>query len=383
MKSHHENEVPRYSRRQMRFAEAGVLFVLILAVVVVVGVKVASRSGGPTAPAIVETDAAPVAIVTVANSETASDPATQVETETPALEVEVTSTVQPPAFVSYAEAEATYLEGRYGDAADLFALYTEQHSDNAWGYYMLGLALWKDGSPAAAEEALLAALERNPDHVKSLVNLGRVRLDLNRPDEARECCERAVQLDPDSPDAYRVLGRAYHNLDRSEAAVQAFQDALRRDESDAWSLNNLGLLLIEQERWDEALPPLAKAVDLRGDVACFQNNLGMALERSGRYAAAAEAYGHALDLNSSYAKAEVNLARVERLSESPDLPVLDLAALAASFQVGPPTVAELDSEVGTESMASEETAAAPAEQAPGVAELASTLDDPQAKDPAK
>ena len=46
MKTEQGKESRRYSSRQMRFAEAGVLFVLILAVVVAVGVKVVSRDGG-------------------------------------------------------------------------------------------------------------------------------------------------------------------------------------------------------------------------------------------------------------------------------------------------------------------------------------------------
>jgi Flp pilus assembly protein TadD len=374
MKSHSENEAPRYSRRQMRFAEAGVLFVLILAVVVIVGVKVASRGGATAEPVAVETTATPEDVATSVETEPSVDAAVTVKTETPAAEAETVD--QPPAVVSYAEAEATYLEGRYDDAADLFAIYTEQHPDNGWGHYMLGLSLWKDGSPAAAEEALRAALERDPDHVKSLVNLGRVLLELGRPDEARDLCERAVQLAPDSPDAYRVLGRAYHNLDSGDQAAQAYRDALRLDENDAWSLNDLGLLLIEQERWDEALPALAKAVTLREDVACFQNNLGMALEHAGRFTAAAKAYGSALDLDGGYEKAEVNLARVESLSDAPDLPELDLAALAASFQVGPPAMAESAPVV-------DEQAATTAEQPAETTELASTLDDTHAKEPAK
>ena len=78
--------------------------------------------------------------------------------------------------VSFAGAQAAYREGDFTEAADLFARWREGNPRDVWGPYMQGLSLWKSGRADLAEEPLRAALELEPDHSKSLVNLARVLL---------------------------------------------------------------------------------------------------------------------------------------------------------------------------------------------------------------
>ncbi|MFH1841590.1 MAG: tetratricopeptide repeat protein [bacterium] len=320
-----------YSRRQIRFAEAGVMFVLILGVITFIGVKIVSNG----TEQILEPDAVVAADQPSASIADVIQPGVLevalIKEPVPATNVEP----EDPPVISYAEAEAAYFEARFADAAELFSLYTDQHPKNAWGHYMLGLSCWKDGCPDASVDAFNTALSLKPDHIKSLVNLGRVYLEMDRPQDALPLLEEAVAIDSEYVDSYRVLGRVYHNLDQTEAAVTAYRNALRRNENDAWSLNNLGLLHIQAQRFPMALPPLAKAVMLRDDVACFQNNLGIALENSGQFQAAADAYMKALDAQDDYAKAEVNLTRVAELENGAGLEPFDLAATAEQFTVIP------------------------------------------------
>ena len=336
-----------YSGRQIRFAEAGILFVLILAVTIFVGVKVvpqereapvevvATEADSPdgnknaiTSDGIGQTDPA-----SYQESGEVVELAPASETAAAAHPVQVESPV-----IAYAQAEAAYFEGRYTDAVEMFALYAQQKPGNAWGYYMLGLACWKDGVSPAAEKAFRTSLELKPDHVKSLVNLGRVLLEQNRAADALPLLEQAVELAPTSTDAYRVLGRAYHNLKRTDEAISAYQGALRQDIDDTWALNNLGLLYLETQQFAAALPPLARAVQLQADVSCFQNNLGMALEHCGQFTAAATAYEGAVDAAPGSVKAEQNLERVAALPDEPGLPAVDLIALAQQFTVAPAVV---------------------------------------------
>ena len=78
--------------------------------------------------------------------------------------------------VTYEEAEEAFQAGAYRDAVSLFEGYVAGRPDNPWGHYMLGMSAWKGGHPEKAIEAFEAALERDPDHLKSLVNLSRVRM---------------------------------------------------------------------------------------------------------------------------------------------------------------------------------------------------------------
>ncbi|UCF05299.1 MAG: tetratricopeptide repeat protein [bacterium] len=246
----------------------------------------------------------------------------------------IPSVPEPPREVTYEEAEAAFNEKRYDEAADLFAEYTDRKTENPWGYYMLGLSAWKAGDHENAEEAFEQALELDPNHVKSWLNLSRVLLDTSRPEEALTKIEEALAKDPQSNVAYRLKGRALHQMGRNEEAIEANRQAIRIDGQDAWAMNNMALVLIEEGRFDEALPPLACAVGIRDDIAVFRNNLGMALEHTGHLHAAEEAYGAAVEIDKMYEKAYANLVRIEGVEKEPDLDPVDLAAIARSFIEG-------------------------------------------------
>jgi tetratricopeptide (TPR) repeat protein len=364
------SEPTKHSPRQIRFTEGAILFVIILAITIFIGVKLTTPGhDAKTAtthqvarnqPAGVTGEAGQTE-VSALTAEEGAQPAANADqagqagsNRGPAGDLASTSKLadsddlpassdlaaapsgqarpNAAALVEYADAEAAYFAKQYTEAADLFTAYTAQHPDNAWGHYMLGLSSWKNGDLDAAAESFHAALNLQPQHVKSLVNLGRVLLAQQEPAEALPLLEQAVQLEPSNADAYRVLGRIHDNLQETDAAITAYREALRRDDQDAWSMNNLGLVLIRCGRGSEALPPLARATELAGDVACFQNNLGIALERCGYVTAAAAAYERALAADPDYEKADVSLARVQEQHQAPDLPEVDLATLARQFQ---------------------------------------------------
>jgi predicted Zn-dependent protease len=237
--------------------------------------------------------------------------------------------VQP---VTYERAESTYSSGDYGEATQLFTVYTEKHPENAWGHYMLGLAAWKSGEDDRALSAFDRALELDPTHRKSMYNSSRVLLEKGRGQEALERIEQSLSQEPQSTEGLRLLGRAKYQLGKVDEAIEAYRRALSADERDVWSMNNLGLIYIEQERSKEALGPLARAVQLRSNAPVFQNNLGVALERSGYPVAAAKAYEAAILVDSSYTKASVALARVTGGEQQPEVEPVDLDSLAQGFQ---------------------------------------------------
>jgi len=337
--------------RKMKFVEAGVLFVLILAITIFVGVRMASHNGqdgvGDVARIAAENERSISEISTrtddVANSDDTiatdsaeADPDMLNPTaEIEAVEDQNTLAADPPRVVTYAMAEQTYFDGDYAAAAAQFDAYTADHDQNAWGFYMLGLSEWKAGDLDASEEAFIAALELKPDHVKSLVNYSRVLLALERPAAARDQVELALQSTPENVDANRMSSRISYHEGRLDEAADGYLKVLQIKADDVWSLNNLGLIRIEQERFAEALPPLAKAAQLTTQVACIQNNLGVALERTGHYGAAVQAFETALAIDGDYAKADESLDRVSDLTEAADLAAVDLIALAAGFSADP------------------------------------------------
>lgn len=233
--------------------------------------------------------------------------------------------------VTYGDAEKVFRSGRYEEAAALFDAYTQRKPENVWGHYMFGISAWKALDHETAESALLRALEIEPEHPKSLINLSRVLLEQNRPAAALDYAEDAVVVTPESVDAWRVLGNVRSSLGEIERAEDAYQRALVSADRDAWSMNNLGLLMIRSGRYEEAIPPLAHAVELKPETPAFQNNLGVALERTGHLVEAAEAFRAALDVNPEYGKAKASLERVEERIASGDWTPIDLPSMARTF----------------------------------------------------
>ena len=322
--------------RKMKFAEAGVLFVLVLALTIFVGVRVTTHGDGElVAPEpIVATEVAPTATIEQSGLDEPTTAAGAGHPDEIAADAEaIVAEATEPRIVTYAMAEKAYFERRYEEACDMFGIYTDEHPANAWGFYMLGLSEWKAGDNDSAGEAFAFALEIKPDHTKSLINYGRVLLEQGRVDEAEAQIKLALAADPGSTAATRVLGRIQHNQGLLEEATGSYLTVLRAKENDVWSLNNLGLIHIQQGRYDEALPALAKAVQIEPGVACFQNNLGIALERNGHFTASGEAYAAALEADGNYEKADISLARVSELTEAEDILPVDLAELAAGFNV--------------------------------------------------
>jgi tetratricopeptide (TPR) repeat protein len=260
-------------------------------------------------------------------------PPAVVEPEKPEVEEVEPAFVEPepPREVTYSEAEAVFLDRRYDEAAEMFVIYTERKAENPWGFYMLGLSAWKSDQHGLAEDAVQRALELDPYHVKSWINLGRVLLDQERSEEALEMINEALALEPESSVGFRCQGRAFHQMDMLDDAVDSYRQAILIDNEDVWSMNNMGLILIEQERFDEALAPLARAVEIDPQIPIFHNNLGVALERTGHFRAAEDAFRAVLALDESYLKAEISRARVEGLVEDPNMLPVDLAELAQSF----------------------------------------------------
>ena len=234
--------------------------------------------------------------------------------------------------VTYERAESTYGAGKYDEASQLFTAYTQTHSENPWGYYMLGMAAWRNGEPDQALSAFDRSIELDPNHRKSLYNSGRVLLEMGQPEEAIKRIETALGQEPASAEGLRLLGRARYHLGQVDQAIEAYHRALAVDSRDVWAMNNLGLIYIEQDRASEAVAPLARAVQLRGNAPVFQNNLGVALERSGHPEAAARAYEAAIQVDSTYRKASVALARVTSVEPQSESEPVDLDRLAQEFE---------------------------------------------------
>ncbi|MBW2527994.1 MAG: hypothetical protein JRI23_27685 [Deltaproteobacteria bacterium] len=100
---------------------------------------------------------------------------------------------------------------RFGEDADLLELHCN--------------ALARLGFRRAAEGAYIAALEHDPDRLSALLELGRVRVDLELHAGALSPLERRIALGGGDAETYRLTARALRGCRRFDEAYAAYERA--------------------------------------------------------------------------------------------------------------------------------------------------------------
>jgi tetratricopeptide (TPR) repeat protein len=106
------------------------------------------------------------------------------------------------------------------------------------------------------------------------------------PAEAVASYERALELDPDHADSHVNVGRLLHDQGNAGAAEQHYRRALTLDPTHAIALFNLGVALEDHGRLAEAREAYEHALELDPDDADAHYNLAGILERRGDKAGA-------------------------------------------------------------------------------------------------
>ncbi len=168
---------------------------------------------------------------------------------------------------------------------------------------------------AVAEQALLDAGALDPSDAEIPVELGRIYLDSGALQDARWQARQAIRLDKNNTAAWNLAGRVAMAESEWQRAEQAFRQAAGLVPTDAMVHNNLGLLYIHMGRGAAAVDSLETSVALfDAEVPDFvYNNLGLAYELNKQIEDAREAYHLALAANPDYAKARVNMERVNKM----------------------------------------------------------------------
>jgi len=145
----------------------------------------------------------------------------------------------------------------------------------------LAVVLLALGRAEQALQLLRWVLKRAPDLAAAHTNCGIAWQDLGRPDEALAHFRRAAALEPDSASARNNLALCLRRLDRHDEAEPELRRALQLSPGDVWTATNLATLLRDLGRPLEArtllephLAPHPDAVDLRCALAAALQDLG-------------------------------------------------------------------------------------------------------------
>jgi len=205
----------------------------------------------------------------------------------------------------YTQGRAAYNDGRYAEAADLFAEVVRLEPDNEDAYVFLGLALRRLGQLEDAVAAYQSAIDLDPSYAIAYINLGVALRRLGQLEDAVAAFQSAIDLDPDYAIAYYNLGIALRDLGQLEEAVAAFQSAIDLDPDYAGAYNNLGIALRDLGQLEEAVAAYQTAINIE-PAANRYNNLGVALRGLGQLEEAVAAYQSALDLDPDLGEAYNN-----------------------------------------------------------------------------
>lgn len=158
---------------------------------------------------------------------------------------------------------------------------------------------FEKGRYSAAEQLYRTLLDKRPDHLPSLVNMGTILLQRNKPQEAIGVFQRAIALSPQLPVPYYLCGSAMYRAGQDADAVTMFRKSIELDPAHADSFFYLGNLEGLQGETDKALAHLAAAVRLNPALADAHYNMARLYAEAGKIPDACRAYDRAIQAGAS------------------------------------------------------------------------------------
>jgi len=137
--------------------------------------------------------------------------------------------------------------------------------------------------------------------------------------KAEELYQTLVERRPDNVDALANLGLAQFRQGKLAAAQLALERAIKADPSNVFSLTTLGAVMIEQNRIDDAIGYLERANETQADNPITLNYLGVASSQLGQFGKAEQCLRRAITVKPEYAEAHFNLAVIYATAKPPSI----------------------------------------------------------------
>jgi tetratricopeptide (TPR) repeat protein len=160
-------------------------------------------------------------------------------------------------------------------------------------------------------------------------------------DEAAAAYQEILNKYPQSIYALSNLGVVRFQQQKYPEAEKPLREAIRVAPNDAFSHSVLGIVLVQQEKYDDAIQVLSRAVALDPNDAKTRNYLGISSSRKGLQEAAEQECRKAIELDDSYGDAHFNLA-VIYATQTPPAKELAKRHYNRALELGVPKDQELD-----------------------------------------
>jgi Flp pilus assembly protein TadD/predicted nucleic acid-binding Zn-ribbon protein len=160
-------------------------------------------------------------------------------------------------------------------------------------------------------------------------------------DEAAAAYQEILNKYPQSIYALSNLGVVRFQQQKYPEAEKPLREAIRVAPNDAFSHSVLGIVLVQQEKYDDAIQVLSRAVALDPNDAKTRNYLGISSSRKGLQEAAEQECRKAIELDDSYGDAHFNLA-VIYATQTPPAKELAKRHYNRALELGVPKDQELE-----------------------------------------
>ncbi len=214
-------------------------------------------------------------------------------------------------------------EGLVEEALSRFEQALDAAPGNPESIEAVGRALLSLDRLDEAEASFQNALERDPEWSAPRMGLAMVAMRREEPFKVVHHLERAIEADPEHPDTYVELGRYYGLMREPDLARETFGRWLRSRPEDTDMLINAGLVAFDAADYTQALDFFEKALDNATDneqgsgAQTFRANT---LDMLGRYPEAVTTYEGVIEETPEWWEAHANLgichARNEHFEEA-------------------------------------------------------------------
>lgn len=138
-------------------------------------------------------------------------------------------------------------------------------------------------------------------------------------EQAEKLFQQMLEKDPNNVFALSNLGVVYFKTNRNTKAEEVLTRAIEVDSQDAFSYETLGIVYFKEGKIDEAIEVLSKSLAIEDKSATAHNFLGIAAAVKGWPEAAEDELRKAITLNPKYADAHFNLAVLYSRRDPPSL----------------------------------------------------------------
>ncbi len=136
-------------------------------------------------------------------------------------------------------------------------------------YFVIGSAKKRMGKLDEAENWLIEALKREPEHPRALAELGEIYIDKGDFQKGLEYFRNAISLENELPRTHFNLGFILQEMGEYEEALKHYKIAytIKPDLEEAFYQS--ALIYIEESNWKEAIDSLSSLIELHGSFEIF------------------------------------------------------------------------------------------------------------------